>query len=93
MITNKFNKISRKEFTNNCLNADGSATYQVSGVEIEDILGDMENLNDLLVDQVIEDGYLLEGVSYKFVGRASDDGTTTIQVDIESVQKWLSKND
>ena len=93
MITiNKFDTISRKTFIKECIDKDGGATYCVSGIEVDDLLGDMDNLNGLLMDNIVENGYLLEGASYKFTGRANCvDGTATIKVEIESCKEYLEE--
>jgi hypothetical protein len=90
MITiNKYDRILRQEFKQECVCKGGGAVYCVSGIEVEDLLGDIENLNEFLVDTTVENGYLLEGVSYKFIGRAADNGTATIQVTISDTERWL----
>jgi hypothetical protein len=93
MITvNKYETIKRADFIKECITKDGGAVYCVSGIEVEDLLGDMENLNCLLVDNVVQNGYLLEGISYKFTGRAScHDGTAIIKVVVESTEEYLKE--
>lgn len=91
MITiNKYETILRATFIKECICKDGGAVFNVSGIEVEDLLGDMDNLNGLLVDNVVENGYLLEDISYKFTGRAScHDGTAIIQVTVASCEEFL----
>lgn len=92
-ITDKYSEITKEEFKNFCINADGSATYRVQGVELDDLIGSQDDLNNFLVDQCVENGTWLLGVHYKFIEVNPLDGTVTIEVHIDDTSEWTKEND
>ena len=52
------------------------------------MMNGIEALNDLLVDEVVEDGYFMSDIKYKFVGEADVDGSITIEVHADCGE-WL----
>jgi hypothetical protein len=89
MITvDKFSTISRAQLTAEVESVKWVA-YRISGLSVHDLQGSIDDLNDTLTDDVVEDGYLLSGMSYKFVAVAKD-GTATVEVSADA-SEWMAE--
>jgi hypothetical protein len=87
---NKYEKVSRENFIKNCVVKEKTAAYVVSGIEVKDLVGTYDELNSFLVDTIIEDGYLLGDVSYRFVPSLySTNGTAKIEVFVGDLTDYL----
>jgi hypothetical protein len=66
---------------------DHTFTYQVEcALDFYDIMGMfLGDVNEKLVDDLIEDGYLLEDIQYKVVG-VNEDGKMTIEVNVNTME-------
>ena len=82
--------ILSKQFANQ-IRVMGLNSYLVSGVRVENLQGDMESLNNLLVDEIISDyGYMLGDLSFKFES-VSSDGTATIRVTAGDTEDFVNE--
>lgn len=66
---------------------DDTFTYRVEcALDFYDIMGMfLEDVNEKLVDDLVEDGYLLEDIRYKVVG-VNEDGKMMIEVRVNAVE-------
>lgn len=71
--------------------------YQVSGVELwhfDSVEDDFaEHLNHLLVDTVVEDGYMLGNISFEFVAFDSSNKTVTVEVFVAEMWDYFTEKE
>lgn len=69
-----------------------SVTYRVGPVRLEGILGmgDIEGVNEVMVDEIVDKGHLLQDVSYKLV---AVEGEVLLEATVADCGPWLSEMD
>jgi hypothetical protein len=64
---------------------EGRVQYQISGLSLHELIGrDLDDINEMLCDNSVVNGHLLEDMSYRFVAFDPADNTVTIEVDADA---------
>lgn len=80
---------TKRRFIKFCNKVKGTATYVTPFMDVQDICQlDLDGLNDVCVDDIVEDGYILSDITYK-ANAVNKKGQVSIKVFVNDASEWI----